>query len=61
MQRTLPVHQQHATLTRLSDGFGYPRVVRMARYRRDGAREALSGAERTKLKAQMLGRRMRIR
>jgi len=61
MQGTLPVHQQHATLTRLSDGLGYPRVIGVARYCRDGTREALPGAKRTKLKAQMLGRRMRIR
>ena len=61
MQGTLPVHQQHPAFTRLSDGLGYPRVVRMARYRRDGAREALPGAKRTKLKAQMLGRWMRVR
>ena len=61
MQRTLPVHQQHTAFTRFADGLGHSRVVRMARYRRDGTREALPGAKRTKLKAQMLGRWMRVR
>ena len=61
MQGTLPVHQQHPTLTRLSDSFGHPRVIGVAGYCRDRARKALPGAERTKLKAQMLGRWMGIR
>ena len=61
MQGALPIHQQHPTFTRLSDCLSHPRVVGVASYRGDRARKALPGAERTKLKAQMLGRRMRIR
>ena len=61
MQGALPIHQQHPTLTRLSDCFGHPGVIGVASYRRDRARKALPGTKCTKLEAQMLGRRMRIR
>ena len=61
MQGALPVYQEHATITRLSDCLSHPRVVRMASYCGDRAREALPDAERSKLKAQMLGRWMGIR
>ena len=61
MQGTLPVHQQHPAFTRLSDGLGHPRVIGVARYCRDRTREALAGAERTKLEAQMLSRWIRVR
>ena len=61
MKRTLAVHQQHPAITWLSDSLGHPRVIGVAGYCRDRTREARPGAKRTKLKAQMLGRRMRIR
>ena len=61
MQGALPVHQEHTTITRLSDCLSHPRVVSVAGYCGNGAREARPGAERTKLKAQMSGRRMGVR
>ena len=61
MQGALPIHQQNPTLTRLSDCFSYSGVVGVASYRGDRARKALPGTNCTKLEAQMLGRRMRIR